>query len=192
MEIGVIIALAALILGIVSFAFPKIYRHFYKRPKLVIEIEPNKGITHFQKHIRYSSKNPEGIPVNTPEGISIYEFEWKFDLTVRNNSEVNAFNIKMCQRKKSNYLTFKKNINPNKALKAHELETIPFIFSKVVESKHKDRKSHFTKTPSEFKNLMLLLEYENEFGQKFYSRYYFNTDKTEFKKTPKSELELWC
>ncbi|WP_339725528.1 hypothetical protein [Maribacter stanieri] len=192
MEKGAIIAIVALILGLAYFALPKIYRYFYKRPRLVVEIEPNKGLTSSQRFIRYSSKNPVGIPVNTPEGISIYEFEWKFDLTVRNNSEVNAFNIKMCQRKKSNYLNFKKNINPNKALKAHEEETIPFIFSKVVETKHKDRESHFPKRPSEFKDLMLLLEYENEFGRKFYSRYYFNTDKTEYKKTPKTELKYWC
>ncbi|QCX37335.1 hypothetical protein FF125_02360 [Aureibaculum algae] len=192
MDTKILLAIVALILGLLYFALPKIYNYYLKRPKLVVDIEPNKGITSSQKFIRHSSKNPVGVPVNTPEGISIYEFEWKFDLTIRNNSEVNAFNIKMCQRKNSDYLNFKKNINPNKALKAHEEETIPFIFSKVVETKHKDRESHFTKRPSEFKDLMLLLEYENEYGQKFYSRYYFNTDKTDYKKTSETELKYWC
>jgi hypothetical protein len=192
MDGKLIIGIVALILGLIYFVVPRIYRYYFKRPKLVVEVEPNKGITSSQRFIRYSPKNPVGVPVNTPEGISIYEFEWKFDLTVRNNSEVNVFNIKMCQRKNSDYLTFKKNINPNKALKAHEEETIPFTFSKVVETKHKDRESHFPRRPTEFKDLMLLLEYENEYVVKFYSRYYFNTDKTDYKKTPKTELKYWC
>jgi hypothetical protein len=192
MDIKILLTIIALILGIVYFAIPRIYKYYFKRPKLIVEIEPNKGLTSSQTFIRFSSKNPVGVPVNTPEGISIYEFEWKFDLIVRNNSEVNAFKIKMCQHKNSNYLTFKKSINPNKALKAHESEIIPFIFSKVVETKQKDRASHFPKVPNEFKDLMLHLEYENEFGTKFYSRYYFNTNETKFNKVSKSELKFWC
>ena len=113
MDIKILLTIIALILGIVYFAIPRIYKYYFKRPKLIVEIEPNKGLTSSQTFIRFSSKNPVGVPVNTPEGISIYEFEWKFDLIVRNNSEVNAFKIKMCQHKNSNYLTFKKSINPN-------------------------------------------------------------------------------
>ena len=192
MDIKVFLTIIALILGIAYFVIPRIYKYYFKRPKLVVEIEPNKGLQSSQTFIGHSSKNPVGIPVNTPEGISVYEFEWKFNLIVRNNSEVNAFNIKMCQHKNSNYLTFKKSINPNKALKAHENETMPFVFSKVVETKHKDRASYFPRTPHEFKNLMLHLEYENEFGTKFFSRYYFNTNETKYDKIPKSELKYWC
>lgn len=192
MDGKLIIGIVAILLGLVYFLVPRIYKYYFERPKLVIEIEHNKGITSSQTFIRHSTKNPLGVPVNRPDGISIYKFEWKFDLTVRNNSEVNAFNVKMCQRKNSDYLIFKKNINPNKALKTHEEEIIPFAFSKIVETKHKDRESHFSKRPKEFKNLMLLLEYENEYGVKFYSRYYFNTDKTDFKKTSKTELKYWC
>lgn len=149
METKTLLKIVALILGLLYFALPKIYNYYFKRPKLVVVIEPNKGITNSQTFIRFSSKNPVGVPVNTPEGIGIYEFEWKFNLIIRNYSEVNAFNIKMCQHK-NNYLNFKKNINPNKTLKAHEEETIPLIFNKVVETKLKDRGSHFSKRPSEF------------------------------------------
>ena len=191
MDIKMIITIIALFLGLIYFVVPRVYKYYFKRPKLVVEIAPNKGITKSQIFIGHSSKNPVGVPVNTPEGITIYKFEWKFNLTIRNNSEVNAFNIKMCQRENSNYLTFKKTINPNKALKSHEEETVPFTFSKIVETKHKDRESHFPKKPTEFKDLMLLLEYKNEYGLKFYSRYYFNTDKTEYKKTSKMELTHW-
>lgn len=158
----------------------------------MIELHPNRGITSSQRHLGYSEKNDFTQAVNIPDAISIYKFEWKFDLTIINNSEINAFNTVLLQHTNLQNLVFNKNINSNRALKAHEDETLPFVFSKIVETAHKVREKHFTKRPAEFKNLMLLLEYENQYGRKFYSRYYFNTDKTELTKINASERKYWC
>src|SRR5690606_31827627 len=99
MEIGIIVSIISLFLGISYFIFPRFYDRFYKRPKLTMEIEPAQGITAFQKFIAYSSENDPDLPVNRPDAIATYHFEWNFNIIVRNNSEVNAYNVKLLQHR---------------------------------------------------------------------------------------------
>lgn len=191
MEASTILAILALIAGLISFGYPRIEIYFIKRPKLVVEINPNKGFTRSSSFIDYHPDTDRTKPVNRPETIRIYELLWKFDLVIRNNSEINAFNVKMLQHKNATKLAFNASINPQKSLKTHEEVIIPFQFTKVIQSTTQEFPLHYTQNPSDFKDLMLLLEYENEFGRKFYSRYFFNTDKSKFYKTRKSELIYW-
>ena len=68
MDLTTIFTIITIVLGITYFVGPKVYNYFYKRPKLIVEIEPNKGITSSQTFLSFSTKNPTGVPVNTPEG----------------------------------------------------------------------------------------------------------------------------
>lgn len=187
----VVVGIIGLILGLGYFLYPRILNYYFKRPKIVLELNENIGITRSSSHLGYSTLNDRSLPVNRPEAISIYELEWKFNLTVRNNSEVNGFNLRLMQHKNLMNLNFKSKINPNKALKAHEEIVIPLVFSKTIQCMHKDLNQHYTVRPSDFTDLMLLMEYSNEHGKKFYSRYYFNDDVSKLVFISKKELQFW-
>ncbi|MFD2564801.1 hypothetical protein [Aquimarina rubra] len=191
MTVGYIISFFILLGGLIYFLYPRYEAYFVKRPKLVIEISSNEGFTKLSKFIRYHPDTDRTKPVNRPEVIKIYRLEWRFDLTIRNNSEINAFTVKMLQHRNLMNLSFNKEINPQKSLKSHQEEIIPFQFIKTIESTDAEFESHYTNIPSDFKDLMLLLEYENQYGKKFYSRYFFNTDSTKFIKVKKTELKYW-
>ena len=191
MNTMVIVGLVGLLLGLLYFLYPRIADIYFKRPKIVLELDENVGISRSSSHLGYSPSNDRGLPVNRPEAISIYELEWKFNLTIRNNSEINAFDLRLMQHKNLLNLDFKSKINPNKALKAHEEIVIPLVFKKTIQCMHKDRNKHYTQGPSDFQNLMLLLEYSNQHGKKFYSRYYFNNDVSKLVSISIKELQFW-
>lgn len=188
---GYIISSLILLGGLIYFLYPRYEAHFIRRPKLVVELASKKGITRSSHFIDYCSETDRSQPVNRPGVIKIYELNWNFDLTIRNNSEINAFNVKMLQHNNLMNLTFKKEINPQKSLQSHQEEIIPFQFIKIVKSTNEEFESHYIKKPSDFKDLMLMLEYENQSGKKFYSRYFFNTNSSEFSSIKKSELKYW-
>jgi len=46
-----------------------------------------------------------------------YKFEWRFDLILRNNSEINAYEVKLKQNKSKPQIQFRGEINLQKAPK---------------------------------------------------------------------------
>lgn len=162
---------------------------FFKSPKLIMELYPNQGKTRLQIYIQYSPKNDTSLPMNRPEAMCIYEFEWKFDLMIRNNSEVTAYSTQILQRVNKPELNFKLSLNINKAIQPHQEIKLPQVFSKV-DTMHFERELHYVPTPSAFSDLLLLLKYENEYGLGFYSKYNFKTDRTDLKDISLSEMEI--
>jgi len=190
--IGYLISGVMLLVGLAYFLYPRYESRFKERPKLVVEIEPNSGITKTQDFIGYSSKN-KPISDGPDEMWYVYKFEWRFELIVRNNSEINAYEVKLLQHQTKPQIQFNGEINMQKALKAHEEIKLPFRVHKYVECQGKDREEHFRKTPEFLKDLMIVFDYKNPKEMSFRSRYYFNTDKTDFNKIPKEELKkYWC
>lgn len=188
--IGYLISGIIILAGLIYFLYPRYEKNFKERPKLVVEIEPNSGITKTQNFIGYSSKN-KPISDDRDEMWYIYEFEWRFELILRNNSEINAYEVKLLQHQTKPQIQFNGKINMQKALKAHGEIILPFRVHKYVECQGKDREEHFRKTPEFLKNLMIVFVYKNPKGTNFQSRYHFNTDKTEFNKIPKDELKKY-
>lgn len=178
----------AITCGLIYFLYPRIENYFVTRPKLIIEIEENQGITSRQNLLRYSSKNPP-ISEGPDEMWYVYEFEWLFNLIVRNNSEINAYEIKLMQKNGAPNVVFQREINFQKALKSHEEIELPFKISTIVECQGKDRENIFGSQPDVFKNLMVLLEYKNPKGRNFHSAYSFNTNKTDLKRRQSYELQ---
>ena len=52
------VPIIAIILAFLYFIYPRLENYFRKRPKLVVEIKPNEGISSRQNLKGYSSKNP--------------------------------------------------------------------------------------------------------------------------------------
>lgn len=177
---------------VLIFILPKISDRYFKRPNLVMELTHGKSIAHSRMPQGYSSENDPNLPVNRPEAIMFFTYSWNFDLTIINNSEINAYNIVLLQHKKLEKITLDKNPDKNRVLQSHKEETLPFTYQRLRRVERKDISKYSTKTPSEFKDLMFLLVYENQYKKKkFYSRFYFNTGKTEHFKLSKEELENW-
>lgn len=186
--IGYFISGIIFLAGLIYFIYPRYEMYFKIRPKLVVEIEPTTGITKTQDFIGYSTKN-KPISDGPDEMWYLYKFEWRFVLIVRNNSEVNAYEVKLLQHQSKPQIEFDNDINMQKALKSHEEIKLPFRVHKYVEFQGKDREENFRKVPDILTDLMIVFQYKNPKGNTFQSRYYFNTDKTQYEKIPKKELE---
>lgn len=184
------IAAASIILGILYFAYPRLENYYKLRPNLIIEIEPNMGITRSQTPLKISSKNTPG-PTDIGDIWRVYKFEWNFDLTVRNNSEINAYSIKLLQHKNQQHIEFREKINFNKALRSQEEIILPFKVTTIKDVQGKDLDKVFKNRPESFDDLMILFEYKNPKDRKFYSRYYFNTDSVSFERMKESELQKY-
>lgn len=183
-----IIAVIGIIVTIFMFSY-NVWSTYYKhKPKLVVEIEKAKGITKTQNYMGLSSKN-HGTPDVPDEMWYNYRFDWNFELIVRNNSEFNAYKVRLLQHKDKPKIKFNGKINMQKSLIAHDEINLPFQIHEYVECQGKNRKHYFEKDPDFFNNLSIVFEYQNSKGIKSQSRYYFNTDITEFKKIKSSDLK---
>ena len=183
------VPIIALIFGLVYFLFPRI-ENYYKRPLLIIELEPNDGITKIQTPLGLSSKNQNKQTNDPDEFLYNYEFEWKFNLIIRNNSENNAYDIKTLQKNNMPKIEFQKKINFQKALKAHEELNLPFKIVTIVEVLGKDREEIFDNDPNIFKDLSISLEYKNYKKNIFFSTFNFNDSSTSHKKILNYELKF--
>lgn len=189
MNVGYILTGIIIIAGAIYFLYPR-YEQFYRfRPNLVVELEPNKGITKNQTYMGPTTKN-EGpiIEAGDPNTWFLYKFEWHFDLVVRNNSEYNAYNTRLLQHNTRPQIQFRGKINFQKALRSQEEIVLPFTIHSYEECQAKDREKIFASDPEFLNDLMIVFDYSNPKGRHFQSRYYFNTNRTDFKRIPRSEL----
>jgi hypothetical protein len=184
------VPILAIILAFIYFIYPRLENYFRKRPKLIVEIEPNKGITSQQNLKGYSDKNPP-ISEDPDEMWYIYEFEWLFNLIIRNNSEITAYDIKMLQKNDAPKIEFQKTINFQKAMKAHEEIELPFKISTIIECQGKEREFLFDNQAGIFKTLKILLEYKNPQNREFYSTFSFKEKKTNLNRIQSYEKNYW-
>ena len=183
------IPIIALIFGIVYFLYPRI-ENYYKRPLLVVEIEPKDGITKTQSPLGLSSKNLNKETNNPDELLYVYEFEWRFNSIVRNNSENNAYDIKILQKNDMPKIGFQEKINFQKALKAHDELNLPVKIVSIVEVLGKDREEIFENDPKIFKDLSISLEYKNDKKNIFFSTFNFNDKSNNYKKILDYEIKF--
>jgi len=191
--IQIILSLSILILGFIYFIFPFINNIFFKRPYLVIEFEPNKGITKQMEMIGHAPNTDFSKPVNLPNNENDYNLNWKFNLIIRNNSEYTAYNVVMYRNAiKNGNLDFISQINRNKPLPAHQELVIPFTFSEIKRVKNKDIRNIDTKEPDIFSKLELLINYTNYKQRRFNTLYKFKNDELSYKKiTTKKIKSKW-
>lgn len=179
------ISLLGLFLAFLYFILPRFERYFIERPNLVVELD---DITSIQKDKKYSSKNSTPAPI--PDEIwYIYDFEWYFNLIVRNNSEINAYDIKLFQKNGDYPIELQEHINMQKALKAHEEITLPFKISAKRECLGSERENIFANQGNIFKTLSIILEYKNPKGTKFYTTFLFDDKTNDYKRITSYELK---
>jgi hypothetical protein len=190
---AIVVSILIFLAAIVSQILPRYEQYYKHRPNLVVELSSSKGIHSIQTPVGLSAKNKKPvIQAGDPNIWRVYEMEWNFDLVLRNNSEYNAYNVKLLQHKSRPQIQFRENINFNKALRSQEEIILPFTIHKIVECQDKDRERIFNGRPDFFDDLMIVFDYKNPKGKKFQSRYYFNDDNTTYERIPTKELkEFW-
>jgi len=184
----------AIIFGVAKFIQWYIPRKEEKniRPNLQIEILTDSETYGVQTPLGMSEKSGT-VSKGPDEDWYWYDYEWYFDLILRNNSDYNAFEIKLLQHKDQKKVHFREQINKKIALKAHANLTLPFVVKSRVEIQGKDRERTFGSRPKHLENQMLLFKFKNKYGKEFYSRYYFNPDLTKVDKISEQELKkYWC
>lgn len=178
------------LLAFLYFIYPRLENYFKKRPKLIVEIKENQGITSRQNFIGLSNKNPR-ISEGPDEMWYIYEFEWLFNLIIRNNSEINAYEIILFQKNDAPKIEFQKNINIQKAMKAHEEIELPFKISTRIECQGKDRERIFENQADIFKILSVMLTYKNPQNRNFFTTFFFDNRKNDFRKLQSYEIKYY-
>jgi hypothetical protein len=106
MNLMIYFPIVAFAFAFLYFIYPRYESKFKIRPKIVVETESGKGIRKIQTFIGYSTKNA-GIITDPDSRWVIYEFEWRFELVIRNNSEINAYELELLQKKMDLILNFK-------------------------------------------------------------------------------------
>ena len=157
----------------ILWVFQSLYKRFFQfRPKLYLSTE----------RVLYNQRLPY---------MEWYHFEWTCPITIKNNSKHTAFNIRIAILPKHKI----SDIDPNKLISKNShmdgfqeirietkmeknvpLEEIRFVTydddgvrNITFQTKMQDPQEHFK--PNGLKNILILLRYENESGQYFYTLY---------------------
>lgn len=160
------------------------------RPDLQIEILTDSETYGIQTPMGMSPRSGK-ISNGPDDDWYFYKYEWFFDLILRNNSDYNAFEIKLLQHKNQPKVHFRKRINEKIALKAHDNLILPFVVRSKVEIQGKDMERIFSKRPKHLENQMLLFKYKNRHGKEFTSRYYFNPDEMKAENISEQEIDIY-
>jgi len=165
MEIA--IGVAGLIITILLALIPYFKKRYGERPRLELEISYAGGSS---SPIGLSAKNDTSKGyIEADDAIRIFELEWKMNLRIRNNSDIAAYYAKMYYAKNSPMFTELEKFPTKPILNSDDI-TLKGLYRTFEECKGRER----TKTvgiPDKFKELKIILKYQNSHRTKFYSLY---------------------
>ena len=168
----------------------KIYeRYFISRPKLHVKFQKDPGITTSKLSLGVTPRNGPVLTAGSNLTWHLYRLTWNYELMVTNNSEVNAYSVKLLQHTNAPQIKFKNNFDQNIPFKSHEQIVLPFSIIIEEELRSIDADNKIKSKPEIFKDLMILIDYQNPKETHFQSRYFFNTDKTSYRKIARKEIE---
>jgi hypothetical protein len=154
------------ILGLLIAVTPYVWRRFFARPELTIEI---KNIHSGSMQVGISGKNvptSEGY-IKADNAIFVYEQWIKFTVIVRNSSPYAAFYPKLIVNPESSMFDIEP-LNNFKPLESAETIELKGKHNRYHESKGVDRQTN-EKEAEKLENLQILLEYKNAFKTKVYT-----------------------
>lgn len=136
-----------------------------------------------------STQNAEGNYLPQESGVFHYDFEYKYNLIIRNNSTQNAYNVKVYVEK--NYSL--KFLNETKLLDPLTLEK-----SKVIKAEYNfvrnfssqeslnELSNHFN---DEIRKTKFIIEYQDEQRQTYFTEFFPPNTNIQSKKKPKMESQ---
>ena len=163
-----IIGILSIVVGIIIAITPFLWRRYFARPELTIEIIKGGGIS---SNVGVSSKNDTSkgyIDGNT--ALYVFKVNWEFKVIIRNNSETVAYYPKLTLDTTNPKFTKIEKLNELIPISTKDTIELKAEYTKYEECQGKDR-SNVATFPEELKNMKILLDYKNSSKIKSYTLY---------------------
>ena len=170
----IVVLLIIAIAFFVLFGLRMLYNKLYKKPTLSIKLNMDKKWTR-EKHFRGEDHEDPHHDFN--EIHVFFNIIWNFEISLLNDSKIDAYAIKFLQLKEFKGLEYSKlEIDKGFILKSNNKEAIPFSYKKTVRVVREDKDKYYTVFPVEFNDLKILIECKNKNDKVFYREYNFKGD----------------
>lgn len=116
-----------------------------------------------------SRKNDSSKITEAHEAIWVSSMEWKYTITIRNNSEYPSYNLKILQPATNSRIVIDPPLDDLKPLLANSEVSIDITIWVRVEGNAQEIDDLMDNRPEQFQNEKLVLEYTNAKQTKFYT-----------------------
>ncbi len=166
-----------------------IYNRLYKKPIISLRLNKKKRWIK-EKHFR--GEDHADSHQDFHEVHIFFNITWFFELTLRNLSRANAYNVKLLHLKENNNFALAAGkIEEEMDFEFIQKKILPFTYTKKVRVVREDKNKYFTEKPIDFNELTLLIEYTDTHNKLFHRKYFFENDKTIDSPMSEEELEQW-
>ena len=147
-----------------------------------------------KSHMGFSDKNEiiDGVLPVTPSTIQISKITTAFKMTLRNNSEYSAYNIRLLQPEVTGGFTIKPKIDPFKSIIVNGFEEYTIFIEWIYEGTGMDAYNLYERGSDFFTKNKIVLEYTNVKKTKFFTEFDINKIEAErntfHRKNPLSDI----
>lgn len=170
-DINIMLGIIAIIVAIIIAIIPWIRKKFFIRPELTFELIPDGGLNS-NEGFSWNNDLSKGY-IEGENAIHVWGLKWKYNLIIRNNSNVTAFYPKIYKESSGIWFTKMDSLNNLKPIKTSDDDIVlKCEYQKYTES-IPSKRPKLDKYPVEFQNLKILLEYTNSAKIRFYTLFEF-------------------
>jgi hypothetical protein len=164
-----------LLISILSFFF----KENQIRPKIVFH---HKQDFHSRSPNGYSPKNKPIVQYGIDDLIQFWELKWSYDLEIRNNSSVTAYEINIKYENIPQLTNINGKIGKIQPIKNDDIINFNFKVVKNIEGTHIEADKILEEAPNDFmKEMNIIAIYKDEHGKKFKTSYNWLLDTNTFK-----------
>lgn len=137
----------------------------------------------------YNSKTPKGYTSNNPRVIRLgideiqqfWELKWVYDIDIRNNSSVTAYNLEFDFENKPPKSIIDISLEKNQPIKSDEKEKATFkLYQSVIGSGEKADEYLKNNAVELLKNVKIIVKYRDEFDNIYKTQYRWISDNNKF------------
>lgn len=163
------LTLLGLAATIIIALIPFLWKRYFTRPELAIEIVNHMGPSMNVGISNQNIPNEKGY-IDGNNAIYVFHLKWRISLIIRNNSDRIAYYPKIYFEPAEPHLLLLEKLNSQKPIMEHEEVTLKAEYGKYEEKRGQER-STTAILPPELTNMRILIEYKNSAKIKFYTLY---------------------
>jgi len=169
--IGIISLGGALLISVIS--------KFTIRPRIILHY---KNFMWGRSPRGYTNNNPPVIRVGIDHPEQFWELNWKYDLEIRNNSSLTAYNIEIKYINLPLNTSIEGEIGKIEPVQPHEIRTFRIKLIQNVTGTHIDAERYLKENARILtKDFTIMVKYTDEGGVKFITKYLWATDENQLK-----------
>lgn len=159
------------VIRVVGMVIPPIQKYF-NQPKLYFKMQWNSTF----KGAGLLSRKNENKPLQRDEAVWVSPIEWNYTITIRNNSEYAAYNLKLLQPATNSNVIITPPLDDLKPILSHGEISYDITLRVRAEGKSKELEEKMNARPEEFEEKQLVLEYTNSKNVKYYTIFDYSGD----------------